>query len=116
VELTFCGFSFVIVLYIYLLQVEICVDANLIRIVKTVLYAAINAFVHMVLNNICRFLITPLFLPFMSLKYVEDFVLCAVVCKVDSSVKINKNVSLACNLVPVNDLLTPPMRNIDTVC
>ena len=30
--------------------------------------------------------------------------------------KINKNVSLGCNLVPVNDLLTPPMRNIDTVC
>lgn len=115
-ELTFRGLSFVIVLDIDLLQVEICVDANLIRIVKTVLCAVINAFVHMVLNNICRFLITPLFLLFVSLKYVEDFVLCAVVCKMSSFVKINKNVSLVCNLVPVNDLLTPPMRNIDTVC
>lgn len=65
-ELTFCGLSFVIVLDIDLLQVEICVDANLIRIVKTVLYAVINAFVHKVLNNICIFLITPLFLPFVT--------------------------------------------------
>lgn len=70
----------------------------------------------MVLNSICRFLITPLFLLFMPLKYVEDFVLCAVVCKMGSFVKINKSVSLGCNLVPVNALLTSPMRNIDTVC
>jgi hypothetical protein len=84
--------------------------------VKTVLYAVINAFVQQVLNSICRFLITPLFPPFVSLNCIENFVLCAVVCKMCSFVKINKSFSLGCNVVPVNDLLPPPMRNIDTVC
>lgn len=114
--INFSWFIFVIVLDTDLLQVEICVDANLIRIVKTALYAVINAFVQKVLNSICRFSITPLFLPFMSLKCVESFVLRAVVCKMGSFVKINRSFILGCNLVTVNDLLTLPMRNIDTVC
>lgn len=98
------------------MQVEICVDAKPIRIVKTVLYTVINAFVQKVLYSICRFLLTPLFLPFMLLKCVENVVLCAVGCKMGSFVKINKSFSLGCNLVPVKDLLTPPMPNICTVC
>ena len=109
-------FIVVIVLDADLIQVEICVDTNLIRIVKTVLYAVINAFVQKVLNRMCRFLITPLFLPFVSLKCVEDFVLCAVVCKMSSFFIINKSFSVGYNLVPVEDLLTVPMRIIDTVC
>ena len=44
VELIFCGLSFVIVLDTDLLQAEICVDANLIRVGKTVLCAVVNGF------------------------------------------------------------------------
>jgi len=88
VELIFCGLSFVIFLDTDLLQVKICVDANLIRVGKAVLYAVINGFVQKVLNSICRFVITHLFLPLMPLKCAENFVLCAIVCNMGSFMKI----------------------------